>query len=299
MLGSHVGELAALLTALLWTFSALAWTAAGKHIGALAVSFIRLVIGCGLMLGYCRAVRGLWLPTDADLHTWLVLGASGVFGFLLADLCIFKAFLLIGPRLSLLIGSLTPPLAALLSWAWIGDRLDWWNWLAMFVTLAGVVWVVLERPSASDLPHSQHRPRGILLAVLSAAMMAVGYVLSKEGLGDYDPVAATLIRVLVALPGYLILLTLWRRWSVIRAAICNGRVMAILTFGAVVGPFAGVAFSMVALRYAPTGVVATIIATMPVMILPFSILLHHERVSLRAAGGAIVAVAGVALLMLF
>jgi drug/metabolite transporter (DMT)-like permease len=298
MSGPHVGELAALLTALLWTFSALAWTVAGKRVGALAVSFIRLIIACGLMIGYSRAIRGLWLPSDADLRTWLVLGVSGIFGFFLSDLCMLKAFLLIGPRLSLLIGSLTPPMAALLSWAWIGDRLAWWSWLAMTVTLAGVVWVVLERPSAEDRPHARHRSRGIILAVLSAAMMAVGYVLSKEGLGDYDAVAATLIRVLVALPGYALLVTLWRRWPGILAAMRDRRVMAIVTFGAIVGPFVGVAFSMIALRYASTGVVATIIATMPVLILPFSILLHHERISLRAAGGAVVAVAGIALLML-
>ena len=37
---------------------------------------------------------------------------------------------------------------------------------------------------------------------------------------------------------------------------------------------------------------------MPVMILPFSVYLFGERVSVRAVGGALVAVAGVALLML-
>ncbi len=55
---------------------------------------------------------------------------------------------------------------------------------------------------------------------------------------------------------------------------------------------------MIALRHSPAGVVATIIATSPVLILPFSVFLHHEHVSLRAVGGAIIAVAGVALLML-
>jgi drug/metabolite transporter (DMT)-like permease len=55
---------------------------------------------------------------------------------------------------------------------------------------------------------------------------------------------------------------------------------------------------MFALRRAPAGVVATIISTMPVLILPLSIFVFHEKVSLRAVGGAILAVAGVALLML-
>ena len=294
-----VGELAALATALLWTFSALAWTAAGKHIGALAVSFVRLVIACGLMVLYCRTVRGLWLPSDADARTWLVLGASGILGFFLSDLCLLKAFLLIGPRLSLLLGSLTPPLSAVLSWLWIGDELAWWKWAAMGVVLAGVAWVVLERPNGEDYARSSpDRRRGILLAIISAAMMAFGYVLSKDGIGDYDAVAATLIRVLAALPGYALLLTLWRRWPAILTAVRYRRIMAILTFGAIVGPFVGVAFNMIALRNCSTGVVATIVATMPVLILPFSIFLHHEKVSFRALAGAVIAVAGVALLML-
>ncbi len=239
MSGPHVGELAALATAVLWTFSALAWTAAGKHVGAVAVMFIRLVIAAGLLMVYSRADRGLWLPTDADLRTWLVLGASGVFGFFLADLCMVKAFLLIGPRLSLLVGSLTPPLTAILSWIWIGDKLGWCDWVAMGVTLAGVVWVVAEQPNG-DHPHARHRGRGVLLAAAASAVMAVGYVLAKDGLGDYDAVAATLIRVLVALPFYALLVTVWHRWPAMLAAVQHRRVMLIVTFGAIVGPFVGV-----------------------------------------------------------
>ena len=63
MLGSHVGELAALATALLWTLSALAWTSAGKRIGSLAVSFIRLPIAAAMMMVYGQIVRGRCLPT--------------------------------------------------------------------------------------------------------------------------------------------------------------------------------------------------------------------------------------------
>jgi drug/metabolite transporter (DMT)-like permease len=295
----QTGELAAIATALLWTLSALAWTYSGKYIGALAVSFLRLVMAAALLMLYSYFGRGLWLPTDASLQTWLLLGASGLTGFVLCDLCLIKAFLLIGPRLSLLIFSLAPPIAAIISWVCIGDELTLWRWVAMGVTLAGVVWVVLEQPEQSKHPHARrHRGQGVALAVLAAITHAVGYVLSKEGIGQYDAVAATLIRAIVALAGYVVLITLWRRWPAMLAATRHTRAMGVLALGAAVGPFAGVALSLVALRLAPTGVVATIIATMPVLILPLSILLYHEKVSLRAVGGAIVAVAGIAMLML-
>ena len=142
------GELVALATALLWTFSSLAWTSAGKRVGALAVSFIRLIIATAMMMAYGRIARGLWLPTDADARTWLLMGASGFFGFFLCDICLFKSLLLLGPRLTLLLFSLSPPVTAIISWICINDELTLRHWLAMAVTLAGVVWVVMEQPGS-------------------------------------------------------------------------------------------------------------------------------------------------------
>ncbi len=300
MSGLQIGELAALATALLWTLSALAWTLAGKHVGAVAVSFIRLVIACVLMMLYGYVVRGLWLPTDASLRTWLWLGASGFFGFFLCDICLFKSMLMLGPRLTILIQALVPPMTAVIAWLCIDHALTPRHWVAMGVTLAGVAWVILEQPATSGQPLAPgHRQRGVMLAMLAAATCTIGIVLSKKGMGDYDDaVAATLIRALVALPAYALLITLWRRWPAMLAAVCHLRTMSILTFGAVAGPFAGVALNMFALRRAPAGVVATIISMMPVLILPPSIFVFHEKVSLRAVGGAILAVVGVALLML-
>ncbi len=47
MTQEQIGELAALATAVLWTLSALAWTAAGKHVGALGRGFSAAAVGRG------------------------------------------------------------------------------------------------------------------------------------------------------------------------------------------------------------------------------------------------------------
>jgi drug/metabolite transporter (DMT)-like permease len=294
----QIGELAALGTALLWTLSTLAWTSAGKHVGAMAVCFIRLLLACVLLALYGGLTRGQWWPTGASLQTWTVLGASGVAGFFMADLLVFKSLLLIGPRLTLLLQSFTPPLAAQFSWLLLGDRLSAWQWLAMGVTLAGVVWVVLERPNGT----TEHDPRrivlGVVLAVLGAVVAALALVLSKMGLGDYDAAAATFIRVLGGIAGMVPLVTLSRRWPSVLDSIRHPRAVPMIVLGTIFGPFAGVILYMIAVRHCPAGVVSTIISTMPVLILPGVILLYRERVSLRAAGGAVLSVVGVALLML-
>lgn len=47
---SHIGEIYAVITALFWTFTALAFTSAGKKIGSLAVNFWRLIVGIFFVL---------------------------------------------------------------------------------------------------------------------------------------------------------------------------------------------------------------------------------------------------------
>jgi drug/metabolite transporter (DMT)-like permease len=272
---------------------------AGRHIGALAVSFLRLVMAVGMLMAYGYLRRGLPWPSDADPRVWQMLGLSGFLGFFVSDLCLFKAYLVIGPRLSLLVTSLTPPMAAVMSWLWRGGSLGPQAWLAMFVTLLGVLWVVLEQRDDGEHPLSRKQLRyGIFLALVATATQAVGMVLAQDGIADYDPAASALIRILGALIGYLLLITVLGRWRPMIVASRQRKPMLILLGGAVVGPFVGVSTFMLALQNCHVGVVATILATIPVMILPFSVYCFGERVSGRAVSGAVVAAAGVALLML-
>lgn len=296
---TQLAELAALGTAVLWTCSTMIWTSAGRYAGTLAVSFLRLVVTCVLLTIYGRVVRGLWLPSDASWETWRLLGISGFVGFFVTDLCLIKALLLLGPRLTLLFQSLAPPTAALLSFLLLGDRLTPLDWAAMVITLTGVTWVVLERTHRNGGPHREHRPLGIALALAAAVGQAVGLVLSRQGLGQYDAVAATFIRVLGSMGGYLVLVTALGQWPHMVRMLRHGRAMGLITLGALVGPCLGVALSMVALRHCSAGVVSTIIATMPVLVLPMVILVYKEHVSWRAAVGAAVSVGGVALLLLW
>jgi drug/metabolite transporter (DMT)-like permease len=296
----QLGELAAIGTAFLWTLSALAWTSAGKDMGALAMSFIRLIVTAAYLSIYGLLFRrGAVLPLDADGNTWLLLTTSGFFGFFIADVCLFKSFLLIGPRLSLLLQSLSPPLSAIIARVFMSDKLLPKDWLGMAITLAGVVWVVLERPETpEEHRRRRHIARGIFFALIAAVSGAVGLVFSKKGIGQYDAAAATYIRVIGAMAGYAVLLTLVWRWPVVFRAARHTKAMGILMFGSFVGPFLGVILCMISLRYCHAGVVSTIINTMPVIILPFLIVIYHEKVSIRAFGGALLSVLGVAVLVL-
>ncbi|HBT17613.1 MAG TPA: EamA family transporter, partial [Firmicutes bacterium] len=48
-MNSHIGELAALTTAICWTFNAIAFESAGKKVGSLSVNYLRLFVAFSLL----------------------------------------------------------------------------------------------------------------------------------------------------------------------------------------------------------------------------------------------------------
>ena len=294
----YLGEFAALGTAFCWTISALSFEAAGRRVGSMAVNLIRLVMAWGLLAMYGWLVRGLPVPSDASAETWLWMSLSGLAGFFFCDLCLFRAWVLIGPRLGTLIFSLSPPLTALLGWVVLGEELTGWNWLGMAVTLGGVAWVVAERKIQASVATWRVSPWGVMLAAGGAVGQAVALVLIKRVPGHYDVVAATQIRVTAAVAAFAILFAAVAWYPRVFRGLRNGRAMGLMSLGAFVGPFVGVSLLVLALRHRPSGVISTFVATVPVLILPFMVVLYKERISLRAAAGACVAVGGVALLFL-
>lgn len=140
--------------------------------------------------------------------------------------------------------------------------------------------------------------RGIWFAVAGAFGQAAGLVLSRYGAPVYDAFGANQIRSIAGLLGFALLFTLGRRWARLGPALRDARAMRHLTRGAFFGPFLGVSLGLYAAQRAGTGVAATIIATVPVLLIPVSIVLFRERVTLREVAGSVVAVGGVALLFL-
>jgi len=183
MFQSHPGEFAALATAVFWTATALAFESASKKVGSLAVNWIRLAIGALLLSLFCWITRGLILPFDATPHAWFWLSLSGLIGFAIGDLFLFRAFILIGSRLSMLMMALVPPMTALIGWAMMGETATLRGIVGMGLTVSGVGLVILERKKG-DTRRFPHSVPGFLFALGGALGQAVGLVLSKIGMGN-------------------------------------------------------------------------------------------------------------------
>jgi len=292
----HAGELAALVTACCWTASALAFEAAGRRVGSLALNLIRLLPAAMLLSDYSWLVRGVAFPVDASAHAWLWLSLSGLVGFTVGDLCLFRAFVRVGARVSMLLMAAVPLITTIFGLLIMGELLSARQLLGMVLTVVGVSSVALERrPDAAG--RMQRLPLdGILLALGGAVGQALGLVLSKVGMGAYDAFAATQIRVLAGIVGLSVVFTVIGWWPRVRRALADRTAMVSTGIGAFFGPFLGVSLSLVAIKYTYAGVAATLMALVPVLIIPVSVLVLRERVSRLAVLGAVVAVTGTALL---
>jgi drug/metabolite transporter (DMT)-like permease len=291
----HTGEFAALLTAIFWTVTALAFENATNRIGTVAVNILRLVIGLVFLSIYTFISRGMILPSDATSYNWIWLALSGLVGFVFGDFFLFKSYTIIGSRFSMLIMTLVPPITAFFSFLIIGERLTLLHGLGMTLTFTGISMAIFGRSGENEKLSLKLAPRGILYAFGGAVGQALGLVLSKLGLRDYDPFAATQIRIIAGIAGYLALVTLLFRWGSVTKALRNKEGMAYTTLGAFFGPFLGVSFSLVAVKYTEAGIASTIMALVPVFIILPAVALYKEKVTLSEMTGAFVSVGGVAL----
>ncbi len=300
----YFGEIAALLTAVFWTVTSMSFESAGKKIGSLQVNLIRLVAAFFIYCAVNYFRRGMIMPFDATAESWLWLALSGLVGFVIGDLLLFQAFVVIGARISMLIMALTPPITAFVSWMVLGEVLSLMNWVGMLVTLTGISIVILKREKQDDGASSKHKIttnyslKGILLALGGAVGQGVGLVLSKKGMGDYDAFAASHIRVITGMLGFAVIILVTKRYGKIWKALQHKPAMKRVALGSVFGPFLGVSFSLLAIQHTQAGIAATIMSIVPVLIIPPAILFFHEKVNWKEIIGAVITVGGVAIFFL-
>jgi drug/metabolite transporter (DMT)-like permease len=300
-LSTHLGELAALTTAVLFSFSSSLFTQAGRQVGSLILNRLRLVMAVGWLL-LAHAVLRLPLPLQASGERWFWLGLSGIVGLVLGDAFLFQAFINTGPRLSMRMMALSPGLASLAAWIFLGEALTGIQILGILLTLAGIGWVVQERVGPAPTIPGDRRQHllGILYGLGAAAGQAGGLVLARPGVqGDFPAPSATLIRMIVAtvvLWSYTLLRG--QAGETVHKVTAQPAVLRLALAGSFIGPFLGVTFSLYAIQHTAVGIASTLSSLTPIFLLPMGYFFFKEKFGWQAVAGTLLAMVGVALLFL-
>jgi drug/metabolite transporter (DMT)-like permease len=294
----------AVFTAVLWAMSAVSAGRSTRLLGAGTANLSRLALATGLLALWAhlfgQGLTGVGLP-------WLFL--SGIVGFGFGDLALYGAYYRLGPRLGVLLClCLAAPLGAFMEWVWLGTRLSLYQIFWSTTILVGVFAALAPDRRVAMGPRTW--TVGIMLGAVAAFGQGGGAVLTRKAFNvagqagqHIDGGTAAYQRILggLLLTAVVLLIHYWRRSSAAAhetgaAGRSWSRAWPWVIANALCGPALGVAFYQWALSVAPTGVVLAIVATTPLAVIPFTMLLDGERPTARSLAGGAIAVLGAAAL---
>lgn len=295
----HWGEFAALATAVCWSLTAIFFSVSGRLIGSDVVNRSRLIVAFIALTTSHLLIEGTLFPWGTEPYRWFWLAISAILGLVLGDTFLFRAYVLIGPRISMLLMSTVPIYSTIFGWLLFDELVSGIELVGIILAVSGIAWVVTERRSTQSVVENKQYHRGILFGLAGALGQVLNLVTARYGLvGGYSTLSAAVIRILI---GLLILwfiaalrgqirhtFRMWRNRQAIRALIA----------GSISGPFLGIWLSMIAIQNARLGIAATLMALPPILLIPIEYVVYKRKVSMRGVVGTIVAISGVALIVL-
>jgi drug/metabolite transporter (DMT)-like permease len=294
-----MGEFAAVITAVCWSFTSIFFNNASRLIGSVKVNRLRLLVSTIILVMVHWLVMGSLIPTAATPEQWVWLGLSGIIGLALGDAFLFQAYVHIGARLTTVIMALDPVFSALIAWIWLGEKLSPVEIIGILITVFGVGWVVMEQRNGQSAHTRKDLILGILCGIGAVLGQAIGFVLSKKGLAnDFSPLSAVLIRIVIATAVMWILALFSGKLKETIAGFSETPARNNILAGSILGPCLGVWASMVAVQLVPVGIASTIMATRPILMLPLAKIFYKETISMRAIVGTVIALIGVSIIFL-
>ncbi len=301
MLSSLTGELYALLSAAGSAAGQLLIGTAEKKLSVFTINITKTSIAL-LCLSLMRwAVAGTALPLGIPKPAWIFLTLSGMIGYVFGDMLYFGSYRYLGVRIAMVVMSASPLITAWLAYLVFGQTMRAMDFAAVVVVVLGVCMVLLGSGRTQVVGKRKYF-RGILFALLGAMGQSGGVIFSMLGMSHIAAAGSALIaaqiRLIGALACYLAFFLFSQNRERLAVDIQQRSAMCFLALGAVCGCFIGVTSALESLRYVSAGVSAAICSVSPVMVLPFSAWILHEKIRFVEVAGSLLCVAGVGFFVL-
>lgn len=244
-----------------------------------------------VMTGAASLAVGGWRTLEA----WQLglLAASSVSGIMIASTTYFAAIYTAGPRLTALLFSLAAPFAVILGAVVLGETVSTRQAIGILVVLVGIVITIGLKPGRlpADVPW-----KGIALGVITALGQAGGSLFARPAMAaGVEPFTAMAVRSGLA-ACFFIALMLVPIKALNPSYRFAWRDLGTGVAAAFFGTGLGMSLLMAALVRGNVGIVSTLSSMTPVMILPMVWARSGKAPPRRAWLGALLAVAGTALI---
>ncbi|MCC6371257.1 MAG: DMT family transporter [Bacteroidia bacterium] len=276
--------------------------------GAAALNQYRLLLAwiiITILFGVFYSILPIELFKKPVAYQYVFLGLSGIVGFTIGDYFSFTSFKLLGPKLGSLYTTVAPGAALFFGYLILGETMNVWGILGVFITIIGVIWLTLSRKDkvAAENAGFIRSKKGIVFGVAGALCQGTGLVLSKVALnysgGEHlATMHAVWIRLLFAFSAAFVVSFLSGRLvkNSVPVFTNQNNGLPYLVAGTVFGPVMGVTCSLLAIQSMPVAGAQTIFALLPIVVLPINYFYYKEKITIQAIMACAVAFAGVVLL---
>lgn len=291
-------ELLAALAALSWAVGSLFSAAASSQMGAFAFTRWRLFFALTLLWALAL-FTGQWRSLDSSNVALLAL--SGFIGIFIGDTALFACMNRLGPRRSGVLFATHAIFSTLLAWLFLGETLWGWTLLGGALLVSGVMVAIVWGRRDSET-HAWENTRGtlmtgVLLGLLAAVCQSVATLMIKPLMASgVDAVAASAVRTSASFLAHLALL-----WAGAQVARVQNPLTAKTLFNtwasAAVAMALGMTLILQALHTGQANLVGIFSSLTPILLLPLLWVVYRRRPAWGAWGGAVMAVAGAALIL--
>lgn len=292
-------ELAALAAASCWALASMISSTPAKHLGAFSFNHIRLGMVFILLL-MVVLTTGSYNSFNAD-HLLPIL-LSGFIGFFLGDTALFQCLNRIGPRRMSILFATSAPMATLLSWIFLDEVLSLQTLLGILLIIIGVILAIAFGKKRSQLHHWEEISgplwMGITFGLLAALAQALGLLIIRPVMADNaNPLMVSVMRMGIAsLAMTTLFLSPLKSFKPLQKPTL--RILGQTALSGLVAIGIGVTLLIFALSGGEVGIISTLAATSPAIMLPLLWMRTGQAPVPAAWLGAALAVIGSALLFM-
>lgn len=285
--------LAALGAAFAWAISAIISANPSAALGSLAFVRIRMTLVFFMLAGVLAATGG-WRTVETAHITPAII--SGLVGILAGDAALFSTMNRLGPRRAGILFSSNAIFSVILGWLFLSEKLDALTLAGIAVALAGVGLAILFGKRGSDVHHWEAVKGplwiGIAFGLFAGICQAIGSLVARPVMETgVDPVAIAAIRVGIASLGLTLAMLVGVK-SARASTPLTRKLFAQVALSGFAAMGVGMTLLLFALRGGEVGIVATLSATSPALVLPLLWWKTGERPQALAWVGAGLVIVG-------
>jgi drug/metabolite transporter (DMT)-like permease len=295
-----IGEALSLGCAVAWAIGVIIYKRLGEQLPPLKLCLLKNLIVLAFIVATITVLVSPLAPLlglaqlaypDLSIQAIALTAASGIIGIAVADTLYLRALNLLGASRMGVVGNLYSPFVIALSFIFLGERLTALQFGGFALVMLGVL--LVNGTPQSGTPDTSSQRKGILVGMISVALMAVAIVMVKRVLETESFWWIVLVRVAGAVLGLLTLTSVWPSMRAMLRASGQPTRWGVLIVAAFVGQFLSMTLWLAGYKYADASVASVLNESASIFIVIFAVIFLKEAIDRRRVAGILVTFAGV------